>query len=444
MSEALIDSHAESVLARFDAVVDELLALPVDSLAAEDLLAFWQRLETGSRRLAVADHALISQVQSLRLDFTHGATSLVAFTRQALRISAREAKARVCAAQAAGPRVGLTGQPLPPVYERVAAAQAAGDISPAHARIVVQTLDALPDPVAAELGHTIEALLVTQARRLDPDILAHHAHDLAHALDQDGMLHDAAARDRRRHLSLSLRTDGSAHLDAELTAEATEHLRTLLDTLARPKPAVEGSQDPRSAGQRRHDALLDALKMLERSAQLPDAGGLTTTVILTADATDWAKSTGTVTTGHGVTLATETAKTWVDGETRVLGLALDRFKAVQAYTNCSRVFTEHQRLQLIARDKGCSFPGCDAPPLQTQSHHLTEHGAGGPTSINNGCLLCAYHHRHFQRMGWQGVMINNIPHWIPPHWIDPQRRPQRNWMHDRATSGNPRSEPSRV
>ena len=32
--------------------------------------------------------------------------------------------------------------------------------------------------------------------------------------------------------------------------------------------------------------------------------------------------------------------------------------------------------------------------------------------------------------GWQPVMINGLPHWIPPKWIDPAQTPRRNTLHD--------------
>ena len=31
-----------------------------------------------------------------------------------------------------------------------------------------------------------------------------------------------------------------------------------------------------------------------------------------------------------------------------------------------------------------------------------------------------------------GVMLDGIPHWIPPPWIDRDQAPRRNRMHDRA------------
>jgi hypothetical protein len=40
--------------------------------------------------------------------------------------------------------------------------------------------------------------------------------------------------------------------------------------------------------------------------------------------------------------------------------------------------------------------------------------------------LCRFHHRYFERLGRDVVMIDNVPHWIPPAWLDPERKPRRN------------------
>src|SRR5437762_2047264 len=96
-------------------------------------------------------------------------------------------------------------------------------------------------------------------------------------------------------------------------------------------------------------------------------------------------------------------------------------RAVEAYTSTHRIYTAGQRLAMIARDKGCSIPGCTAPPLWCQAHHVVDHADGGPTSVANGTLLCGPHHRDHARLGWKGVMIDGVPHWIPPPWIDPEQ-----------------------
>lgn len=52
---------------------------------------------------------------------------------------------------------------------------------------------------------------------------------------------------------------------------------------------------------------------------------------------------------------------------------------------------------------------------------MIDYANGGPTSTGNGCLLCGFHHREFDRMGWQVTMTNGVPEWTPPVWIDPQQ-----------------------
>src|SRR6185437_16388978 len=88
-----------------------------------------------------------------------------------------------------------------------------------------------------------------------------------------------------------------------------------------------------------------------------------------------------------------------------------------------RLFSKRQRLALIARDHGCSCPGCDAPPQWTEAHHVIEYQDGGPTCTDNGTLLCGFHHRAFEPMGWTVHMTNGTPEWRPPAWLDPTGNP---------------------
>ena len=60
---------------------------------------------------------------------------------------------------------------------------------------------------------------------------------------------------------------------------------------------------------------------------------------------------------------------------------------------------------------------------------MQEWEAGGLTDIDNLCLLCRYHHREFGRCGWQVEMAGGVPQWTPPAFIDLERRPVRNTVH---------------
>jgi Domain of unknown function (DUF222) len=183
------------------------------------------------------------------------------------------------------------------------------------------------------------------------------------------------------------------------------------------------------ARQRRHDAWLDGLKLLSRAELLPDAGGVSTVVTFTMSLDAFQAGEGTATTGHGVVLPAKQALMWLDGETKVVPIVFDRFDRVDAIGRGQRLFTERQRLAMAARDGGCCFSGCDAPPQWTKAHHVIEYAEGGPTCTDNGCLLCGVHHREFERMGWRVTMTNGVPQWIPPIWIDPTQTPRTNTTH---------------
>ena len=59
-----------------------------------------------------------------------------------------------------------------------------------------------------------------------------------------------------------------------------------------------------------------------------------------------------------------------------------------------RTFTGAQRRAVIARDRCCQYPGCGAPPMLGEVHHVRWWVRDrGPTAVDNGILLCAYHHR---------------------------------------------------
>lgn len=510
MDDRGISGVDEQVLARLDAVLDELAGLDLDSRSDDELLSFWRELESRRNRLAPVDHAILAQAEQRRLHQRYGASSLSTLTRGALRVGVGEARARVKAAQAAGPRRALTGESLAPRYEQVAAGQAEGSVSPAAARAITETIEALPEAVSADGKTWAEQFLTDQAGVFDLDSVRKLCTKVSDTLDPDGTLKDHEYRRANRDVSMTVRPDGSSRLRGEATAELTEHLRTLFDSLAAPHAEVQGAKDPRTAGQRRYDALVDAIARLERAEQLPDAGGVCATILLTMTAeayTDAAReepgeenvdaaatsaqsageaaggesvaddavadesaaaATGVpegastsrparaghrvyraagarggyslsggrlARTGHGVLVPAREALRWAGGDARVVPIVFDRVRRVTAQGHAQRLFTESQRLAMAARDLGCSFPGCDAPPAWCQAHHVTDYVITRKTSIEDGTLLCGHHHREFERLGWQCLMIDGIPHWRPPWWIDTERRPMRNHAHDPIPTG---------
>jgi hypothetical protein len=57
-----------------------------------------------------------------------------------------------------------------------------------------------------------------------------------------------------------------------------------------------------------------------------------------------------------------------------------------------RTATAAIRRAVEIRDGRCVFAGCDAPPEWCDVHHVVHWAFGGPTSCDNGALLCERHH----------------------------------------------------
>lgn len=428
MSESVLSGAAGDAVGAFEAGVEALLSLEPAYLSDEVVLEVLRRIEAQSRRMNRVDHSLITEVDSRGLAAARGCASTAALLRSVLRISPGQARRRVHAAADLGSRRSLSGEFLPPIFPAIAQAIAEGAISDQHAHVITKTIDALPAAVQADYDTAVEQTLVKQARTLDPIQLAHLAHGVADRLDPDGTLNTEADHARRRGLTLARRPDGSAHIEGELTSACTEALLSVLDATARPTPAADGARDPRSPAQRRHDGLLDALLLTLRSGQLPHTGGVATTIVLTMTVEQLQSRTGLVSTGHGSLISIEQALTLAT-DTRLIPVIFGTCKNVTAYGSTQRIFTEGQRLAMIARDQGCSFPACDTPPLWCQAHHITDYALGGPTTIDNGTLLCGYHHREHEKMGWTCHITDGHPTWTPPPWIDPHQTPRHNQAH---------------
>ncbi|EKU95582.1 HNH endonuclease signature motif containing protein [Actinobaculum massiliense] len=60
----------------------------------------------------------------------------------------------------------------------------------------------------------------------------------------------------------------------------------------------------------------------------------------------------------------------------------------------TRLYSESQKHAVIARDRGCTFPGCTDTYHTCDIHHAQEWSEGGKTDLNNAVCLCWRHHRY--------------------------------------------------
>ncbi|WP_336705184.1 HNH endonuclease signature motif containing protein [Micrococcus terreus] len=74
-----------------------------------------------------------------------------------------------------------------------------------------------------------------------------------------------------------------------------------------------------------------------------------------------------------------------------------------------RVFPAPLRRAIIARDRGCAAPGCGQPATYCQVHHVQHYEHGGPTTVENGVLLCEHHHQAVHHDQYRIHMSHGVP-----------------------------------
>lgn len=415
---------ARTAVERTSAGLDALAGVDPEDLTDNELQELLRAVEQQARRFPAVTRRIVRVLDERAVARRQGLRDTASLLRRDLRLAPGEARARV--AEAAGA--------MADVVPTVAAAQAVGELSPAQVRVIVDAVDRLPEPLRHAHRGELEAALVEAARTLDPVRLASRARQLLRALDPAGLSREQGEQERRRGASFVLNPDGSADLRAHLTPAGAAIVQAALLPLSAPRPDDAGGRDERTPAQRLHDGLVEGCRRLLSAKEVPGETGAPATVVVTVSLTELearvgAERVGAAQTQYGGPL-TVGQLLRVAGEAEVVPVVTDGAGAPLHVGRARRFATRAQTYALIARDRGCTFPGCDHPPPWTQRHHIRAWADGGQTDITNLTLLCPYHHANFERLGWECLLVGDIVHWRPPAYVDPERRPIRNSAHD--------------
>lgn len=408
-----------------------------------ELIAALTEREQQIRRLQAEQAAVIAEIDQRGPMPKYGYASTPKLLQDVLHIARRDAQARVERATACHATRGI-GTMIPAAAPVVAEAAADGAIGTGHIDVLLEVLDGIPDEIPAEERLGYEKTLVTLARQAPPEAVRKVGRFLLARLDQDGNPPDDAEQaNPDRELNLGWRRDGKLGLKGYLDAETGQFLLSALSPLSKPRPAQDGTPDPRTAAERNGDALAELIKLAHDATDKPAEGGQQATVIVTLD---YNRLLGDLSSANSAGLLDGLAAgALLNGEQPLTGeqvrrLACDAqiIPAVLGTTSeqldlgrSERLISRAQRRMLNLRDKGCVFPGCTRPPRWTQGHHIIHWLDLGPTDLSNLCLLCAEHHRLVHHSDWRIFMAaDGHPECIPPAYIDPERKPRRNHAHD--------------
>ncbi len=203
----------------------------------------------------------------------------------------------------------------------------------------------------------------------------------------------------RAHASRSLRIRRDAHrgmmtFTVELPIETGELIDRALDRAREEnaEPGIEIGEESWSAQQA--DALV-TMASRYLSGQIESQSGTSDNYQVTVHVDHSALTEGRGRAG----LPIESVKRLgCDGETVVI--VEDQQGEPLSVGRKTRIVPRAIKRALWARDKGCTFPGCDRKRF-VDAHHIRHWSAGGETSLANLKLLCTRHHRLVHEGGFR-------------------------------------------
>ena len=172
------------------------------------------------------------------------------------------------------------------------------------------------------------------------------------------------------------------------------------------------------------------------SGSLGTHRGLPVTAVISMTARELQQGCGHAVTGTGSLVSIRDAIRMASHAHQYLAIFDDDGRALYLGRS-KRIASADQRIVLMARDRGCTFPACTRPATWSQVHHITEWALGGPTDVDSLTFGCDLHHPLVGDGPNDWVTTTTGPEhrhpgrtqWHPPAAVDPTRRGLINHHH---------------
>lgn len=404
-------------------VIASLLARPAYGFTDAELLAIFDQATSHLVALQALQALMLGEIDARGLSRADGSTSTAVWMRERHRVSNKTAAA------SAGLAAALARLP------HLAQALSDGAVNAEQAQVIAKAIDDLPADTPIAIKEEAEQLLIDLAQTHGPQALrtlgAHILHRIdpgaAERRDADALERAERRAAQTRGLTLTPDALGRVRLLGWLSSEDAAYITAAIEPLCKPA----GPDDSRTPTQRRADGLVDVCKFALATEELPEKGGDSAKVVFTMDFEQFRAHLGTGMLDNGESVTAQTMRR-IACNAGIVPALLGGHSVPIDLGQERRLYTGAARRALVLRDGGCAFPGCDRPPKWCEGHHRIPWHLGGRTDLDNGVLLCGYHHRLIHEGDWEiRLGADRRPDFIPPAWIDPQRRPRRNHHHHR-------------
>jgi hypothetical protein len=288
-------------------------------------------------------------------------------------------------------------------FELTRDALADGRLHLAQARVIIAAIQKLSERVTAEQCREAEAHLIVQAKDFDALALAVLGRRLFEVLDperadeEEGRALEEEEARARANASFSIRANGDGTHSGSFKVPDL-HAAIL-------KKALQALTSPRRIGEARRDAdgkkipypnllgqgFMELLEHLPADG-LPTAAGAGATIVVTLSHASLLSGLGAASLDDGTRISASEARR-LACEGSLIPMVLGGDSQPLDVGRSRRLHTRYQRVVLANRDGGCLAENCDRPPSWCEAHHEVWWERGGDTSVDNGSLRCAYHHR---------------------------------------------------
>ncbi|OYD68492.1 HNH endonuclease signature motif containing protein [Rhodococcus sp. OK302] len=451
--------------------VDTVVADVVTGSAVNVRGMLWRLRPCDVRDVAVTASAEILRLEAIRVAAVdelalHPDESVLCY-----RGVGRWLAANTMLQNAAGNKIAALGVALR-AFPDIAAQFDAGDLTVDHAALITAFCESPPKGMPDRaLPHCIKTLLAAASGVEATTTKLRYAIAVLERIFESEDI-PPGEDDDRNELRIAPTLNGRVVIKGDFDALTGEMLLSALSGLSMPTPAADGTPDARSAAKRTADALTELIRRYLDNAATGVDGGQRPHVNVHVSAKDLAEHRDCASTREPASDIKDRAAQDNDVEdapvwgfdnlddfddldvghmpwmgplsitrTRMLAcdcmlstVLLDEHGAPLDVSPLKRLVSAAQRTALIARDKGCAFPSCDAVPAWCDAHHIEPWSKGGLTVMGNLTLLCRSHHTLIHRKAgfagqWEIKMGSDRRPWfIPPAGIDPDRRPRRSTL----------------
>ena len=224
-------------------------------------------------------------------------------------------------------------------------------------------------------------------------------------ISRDDETEEANVRHERRYLSYHYDDEGSLvgsfRIDPEEAPSVIAALEAVEKVRSAERPAHEDPETKRAynpVGARRADAFVGMAESVLAHGPKGRSGGDRYQLVVHVDIdtlTDDAD--GRCHVEDGPRLAPETARR-LACDASLVAIVDDGDGNPLAASRKTRTIPPSVRRAVHARDKRCTFPGCDRPIAEI--HHVLYRSRGGPTVLPNLAGVCWFHHRLVHEGGY--------------------------------------------